>query len=274
MKMQRPMTTLERGFTLVEMVVVITITGIIAATVAVFLRAPVQGYFDALQLADLTDTADTAMRRIARDLHQALPNSVRVTGANQALEFLSTRAGGRYRAELGTGSEDILDFTQPGDQTFDLIGAPMSFASGDQIVIYNLGIPGSDAYAGNTLASHNRRAYSGTVGSAVSNVQISSANAFPFDSPAHRFQVVDTPVSYICSGGTLTRYWGYAIAASQPNPPSGGSSAVLAKNVSSCTFSYAAGVTQRTGLVSIQIAVTQNTETVQIVNEVHVNNVP
>ena len=262
----------------------ITITGIIAGMVAVFIRAPVQGYFDSARRAELTDATDTAVRRISRDLHLALPNSVRVTAGNQAIEFLSTRTGGRYRAELGAGSEDILDFTQA-DTSFDLLGPPIMFMAGDQIVVYNLGISGADAYSGNTAASDNRRAYNGTVGTAVSNVKISSANVLRFASPGNRFQVVDTPVSYVCAGvgtdangngtGTLTRYWNYPIQASQPTSFAVGTSALLAKNVSGCTFTYDAQViTQRAGLVAAWLQITQSGESVSLYHEVHVSNVP
>ncbi len=283
--MMTAMTKSQRGFTLIEAIIVITITGIIAGMVAVFIRAPVQGYFDSARRAELTDSADTAVRRISRDLHLALPNSVRVTAGNQAIEFLSTRTGGRYRAELGTGTEDILDFTQA-DTSFDLLGPPIVFMTGDQIVVYNLGIPGADAYTGNTATSDNRRAYNGTVGTAVSNVKISSANALPFASPGNRFQVVDTPVSYVCAGvgtdangngtGTLTRYWNYPI---QPSPPTsfavGTSSALLAMNVSACSFIYDPEViTQRAGLVSAWLQITQSGESVSLYHEVHVSNVP
>ena len=70
----------KEGFTLVEMIMVIVITGIIGGMVAVFLKAPVQQYMDVARRADMTDIADTALRRVARDLRLALPNSVRVTG--------------------------------------------------------------------------------------------------------------------------------------------------------------------------------------------------
>jgi MSHA biogenesis protein MshO len=261
------------GFTLLEAVVVIAITGIVAAIVAVFIRAPVQGYFDSANRAELTDVADTALRRISRDLHLALPNSVRVTGSNHVMEFLSTRDGGRYRSDVGTGGAgDILDFTQ-NDTSFDILGPPITFATTDYIVVYNLGIPGADAYESNTV----RRAYNGTAG-AQSNVSITSATPFPFDSPSHRFQVVDTPVTYLCdlTAGTLTRYSGYTIVSTQPNPPTGGSlvAALLAKNLTACDFSYTAGVTQRSALVSIRLSVTQSNETVSLYHEVHVNNVP
>lgn len=283
------MTRFQRGFTLIEAVIVIALTGIIAAVVAVFIRAPVQGYFDSARRAEMTDIADTAVRRISRDLHLALPNSVRVAGANQVMEFLSTRDGGRYRIELGAAGTDILDFSAA-DTAFDILGPAITFNNGDQIVIYNLGIPGADAYEGNTAATHVRRAYNGAVG-AQTNVVITSANPFPFDSPSHRFHVVDTPVTYICDIGTgaLWRYWGYAIQAAQtstdtiaeldalvtPATATRGK-AQLARNVSACNFSYAPDVTQRSGLVSIRLSLTNtvSNETVSLYHEVHVNNVP
>ena len=90
-----------RGFTLVEMIVVITITGILAAAVAVFIRRPVESYVDAARRAELTDIADGALRRITRDVRMALPNSVRITSAGNVtyLEYLQTSGGGRYRAD-------------------------------------------------------------------------------------------------------------------------------------------------------------------------------
>ena len=257
------------GFTLVEAIIVIVITGVLAAGVAVFIRAPVQGYFDSARRAEMTDTADTVIRRISRDLHLALPNSVRVTPDGRALEFLSTRTGGRYRAQLDAGGlGDPLDFAT-NDTTFDVLGPPITMAAGDRIVIYNLGILGADAYAGNNI-----RAYNGAAG-AVANIAITSAAPFPFDSPSRRFQVVDTPVSYICDpvGRTLTRFWAYVIVPGQANPPAGGNNALLANNVN-CTFTYTPGVTQRNGLVSIQLAITQSGETVSLYHQVHVNNVP
>lgn len=262
-----------RGFTLIEAIVAIVITGIAAAMVALYVRVPVQSYLDAARRSELTDTADTALRRMARDLRLALPNSVRVTGGNLIMEFLQTRTGGRYRVAPATaGGGDPLDFTAA-DTSFGVIGPDITMAAGDQIVIYNLGIPGADAYEGNTAATHNRRPYTGSPGT-VSNVLISSGD-FPFDSPGHRFHVVDTPVTYRCDlgSGTLTRHWSYSISAAQQAAP-GGSSARLADNVTGCIFDYTPGVTQRSGLVSMRITLSKNNETVTLYHEIHVNNVP
>ncbi|MFA6270798.1 MAG: type II secretion system protein, partial [Candidatus Paceibacterota bacterium] len=77
MKPRRP----SAGFTLVEAVVAIVITGILAGIVAVFIASPVQGYVDSVRRAELTDAADVALRRMMRDIRLALPNSLRVTSA-------------------------------------------------------------------------------------------------------------------------------------------------------------------------------------------------
>lgn len=273
----------QRGFTLVEMIMVITITGIIGGIVAVFLQAPIKQYTDVVRRADMTDIADTALRRMSRDLRLALPNSVRVSGAcngtgSCTLELIPTRSGGRYRAGSGGGAGcaaspggEELDFTVA-DTCFGVLGTAPVVAAGDEVVVYNLGIPGADAYAGNTLATHNRRA-----ASAVGNiVTLTSSNALPFDSPGHRFHVVTSPVSYVCTPnsanpalGTLTRFSGHGWAAAA------GTGDLLAKNVSSCRFAYDANVVaQRSGLVTMQLGITEQGETVTLYNASHVSNQP
>jgi MSHA biogenesis protein MshO len=273
-----------RGFTLIEAIAVIVITGIVGAIVAVFIRSPVQGYFDTVRRAQLTDTADTALRRIARDLRLALPNSVRVTASagRTYIEFLQTRAGGRYRAECESASTgdpllfgDVSAYAcEAADNgSFDVIGTAIAMAVGDQIVVHNLGIVGADAYAGDT-----RRAYAGAAG-AVTQIQYAGGQ-FPLASPGQRFHVVDTPVTYECDpvGGVLRRYWGYAISVAQPVPPSGASSALLADQIdpaSGCVFTYDPNIANtRTGLVSLQLALTSSGESVRLFQQVHVNNLP
>jgi len=308
-----PCASKECGFTLVEMIMVIVITGIIGGIVAVFLKAPIQQYMDVARRADMTDIADTALRRITRDVRLALPNSVRVTGTCTGgatscfLEFLPTGSpscaagatclgGGRYRADAapsgasaGCGSlaADVLDFTAF-DTCFEVLGQMPTVAVGNQIVVYNLGITGADAYAGNTLATHNRRAVS-AVG--THSISITSANALPFDSPGHRFHIISTPVSYVCDGaGTLWRYWGYAIQDVQTKTDSiaeldaliavQGARAKLATNVSSCRFTYDANVVaQRSGLVTMNLGITEtgsgeSPETVTLYSAAHVSNQP
>src|SRR5207247_9769103 len=152
----------ERGVTLIEMVIVIAITAIIAGAVSVFISRPVEGYADAARRAEMSDIADTALRRMTRDLRTALSNSIRTTTVSGVLylEYLQSSGGGRYRAEntndpLNPG--DPLDFTNPlGDSSFDVIGTMPTLAAGDSIVIYNLASSGTTA---NAYVGDNRGAY-------------------------------------------------------------------------------------------------------------------
>jgi MSHA biogenesis protein MshO len=258
-----------RGFTLTEAIMVIVITGILAGMVAVYIQKPVQGFFDTARRAALVDAADTVLRRISRDVREALPNSVRVSGGT-ALEFLHMRTAGRYREQVAPGPVgDPLDFTSA-DTSFDVLGPAVSVQSGDSIVVYNLGVAGASAYEG---TSTSRRVAAAPFGASLTNVAITSATAFPFASPAKRFQVVDTPVSYVCSGTQMRRYSGYAIAPIQPVPPAG-SGALISDKVSVCSFAYATGSSQRGALVTLSLSLTDSGETVSLIDQVHVNNAP
>jgi MSHA biogenesis protein MshO len=278
------------GFTLIEAVVVIVITGIIAVMVAVFMRTPVEGYFDSVRRAELTDAADTALRRMARDVRAALPNSLRTSGST-CFEFLPMVAGGRYRFQNGTGagSFEPLIFTAA-DSIFDVLGSvnlPPP-AGTHHVVVYNLGIPGADAYLppadpGSTRA----QIFSATTAS----VTLTTPKLFPFESPSKRFQVIENnSVVYACVGllpppgtnpagdgaATLYRYTRTPIPSSTVScsDPLPGNATVLVGNVSACSFSYTSAVTQRNGVLSLTLELMRSNERVQIYQEVHVDNAP
>lgn len=205
----RPGAASAIGFTLLELVITIAIMGIIAAVIVVFLLKPVQGYFDTTRRARLVDTAEFALKRIARDLAIALPNSVRSDVTKQFIEMLQMRSGGRYCNAADCG-DPLLD----ANNTFTVIGPAVSVASGDSVVIGNL--PTScDAYA---AASANRRALVFTA-TPTTTIQFTGV-AFSGSCAeiTKRFQIVSGAVTYACESATSTlwRYSGYAIQAAQP----------------------------------------------------------
>lgn len=300
-----------RGFTLIEAIVVIVITGILASMVAVFIRSPVDAYFDAARRAELTDTADTAMRRISRDLHLALPNSVRnaADDSDQCLEFIPTKTGGRYRAAAEAGGGDILDFTLD-DNKFDMLWANSALPTANQvavrdiIVVFNDGSAAGNAYLGkNAIRVTGLAALSGTFATST-KVTFAVAGDLPFDgkklpseSPANRFQVIpanEHVVAYDCSSGILRRYSRILtpLTPTWPQPANcaamiaGANVATLAINLDStpfgagkfCSLKYdppGAGTgLSRYGIVSISLAMSQSGESVKLYQQVHVDNTP
>jgi MSHA biogenesis protein MshO len=301
------------GTTLVELVVVMSILGIIAAVAALALRDPIAAYGLTARRAEMVDVADTALRRMGRDIRLALPNSLRAAtpGATTYLEMLLTKTGGRYRAQQNnTPAGDILNFSAA-DSAFDTLG-PLStvfgqtIAAGDILVVQNLFATAaqsqSNAYTYNQAGSNctiatpssatcNTARISGTdtAGVLANERHISfDSRQFPLTSPGNRFNVISSsPVTYVCAPGaadasgngtgTLTRISNYTITLAQPQPPAG-TSALLAKYVTVCQINYdQAGVSlviQNHGLVSMKLSITRGGETVTLYHEVHVDNVP
>ncbi|MGK5061307.1 prepilin-type N-terminal cleavage/methylation domain-containing protein [Janthinobacterium sp. LB3P112] len=289
----------QRGFTLIELIVVIIITAIVAGMVAVFIRAPVQSYLDVTARAELADAADTASRRITRDVRLALPNSVRVTSNSSGsyLELLLTKTGGRYLSEddnLSVTPGNVLAFDPltpvSNANVFTIVGAVPSglqaIVAGDFIVVNNLGNqPPVDAY--NCSGQCNRAQVASISGNDVtlaSNPFVAQTPSMP--SLSYRFQVVSTVVTYHCAPnangtGTLTRYAGYAIQAAQPVSAAAltgaPSAALMANQVAACGFSFATLPNLQRGLVSVSLTLGAsggNAGQITLVQQAQVNNSP
>lgn len=301
------------GFTLIEMIMVITITGIIAGMVAVFITTPVQGYVDSVRRAELTDQADVALRRIARDVRLALPNSLRImetdgtttnAGTCQTagyvcyIEFIPTRSGGRYR-DTADGSSDptpltapdcdatptpadgpcFLDFTTAANRSFDVLGTLPEMAVNDHVVVFNLttnNVAGQTD--GNAYVGDNRAQISAINGNTVTlTANTFAAQSPPLQSPSARFQVVpnaEQAVTFMCATSAPADLRKFwNYGFNAAQAVPGGNPAVLAANAT-CQVEYQANATGRNGLLYIRLTLTNNGENVTLFNQIHVDNAP
>lgn len=282
----------QAGLTLIELVVTLAISTVVVGFVALFISGPVQGFVDQSRRVRLVDAADSALQRIARDVRRSLPNSVRTrtTGNVTALELLSTVDGARYRAQPPGTDAQILDFAAA-DDSFNVLGPftqvakPWSSAS-HYLAVYNVGVPNANAYelvnvitpAGTTVITIDADGASGE-----DRVTVSPPFRFAYASPTQRVFLVDGAVSYLCDtvAGTLTRYSGYGIELDHGDVDThgellaaGAAVSLMADRVAGCSFQYTPGTAERAGLVSLQIAVSAQGETVSLLSQVHVDNVP
>jgi MSHA biogenesis protein MshO len=260
---------------------------VVAVLASTLIGRQMQGYVDTAARAELVGKADAALDRMARDLRAAAPYSVRVTG--NALEWVPITGFGRYRKYPTAGSGDILDFASADDR-FDVFGPMPALAAGQRLLIGNSAAPASgfNLYQavsdGSILPAGSHVVSSAAITASVSGSQVVLSAPFQFsqDSIASRFYVIAGAASYICDPGvgTITRYAGYAVQSTQPGsgsvPPlssSGTQSALLVDGVAGCQFGYTA-LNALHGLVTLQLQLTANGETISLVRFVHVENRP
>jgi MSHA biogenesis protein MshO len=297
MLMKKYQDSYQKGFTLIELIVVILIIGILSGVLFTILRGPMTQFVQVEQRAKLVDIAETALLRMTREIRLALPNSVRISDGGAisscdisvnttcALEFLRTLDGGRYRSK----GSNRLKFNKQSD-SFEYFGTLNNLgsidvggtgqadcyaanATVDCMVVYNTGQTGANAYNRDNIAAVT----GATVGPPTQlSFNLSPVTKFPNISPRQRFHVVDTPVSFVCSGSQISRYFDHLIETTQQAPPVSGSSNLLVNNISACTMDYDPGTSSRAGLVRLSITVRDNDlgQEVTLLQQAHVDNQP
>ena len=286
----RALPHVARGFTLIELVITITVGSIVVAFMALFIVMPMNAYSTQTQQAALVDAADSALRFMARDLRSALPNSVRVSsgGTVTALELLATADGARYQDGGPVSNPALaLDFTAADGAfattvPFTQLTLPWT-SSSYYLSIYNVGVPGANAYQMANVITPAGTTITIAAGATANQnlVTLSPAFQFAFGSPGKRVYLVSGPVSYLCdtAAATLTRYSGYTIAGAQPAnaaalSAAGATAALVAANVASCQFTLTTGTAERNALATLTLQISQNGQSVQLLNEVQVVNAP
>lgn len=270
----------RRGFTLVELVMVIVIVGIIGLISTRFITLAVSGWQAQSGRHEMAVAAAVAAEKLAREIRQALPNSVRTlsVGGNQCLELVPVLYASDYLdMPVATAGNQFqaLEFTaSAGGESGYVAVYPYS-----EKAVYGRGnTPG--AAISSSIA---------TAAAPVDHVQLitfSASEQFPTDSPQRRFFMISQPVAWCEDGaGGLWRYRNYGFAPDSRSllPATGSNAELMINGVLPASFDVgidAAGL-QRNSVIRFSFSLLRSVasgntsaEQLEMVREVQVENVP
>ncbi len=281
----RPSSLATRGFTLIELVVAITLLGIVGGMASVFLGNTLEGYSALNRRDQLQTSLRMAVERISRELRHALPNSVCTddgSGCNNPgsiVYFIRTVDAGEYQTRSGNYASGLaraaLPVTPSSASSFDVLsGTGLNAAAGQWIVVYNT--DNSDIYSSGSrrqqINAISSKDTNGTAPDDVDVIQFASSVSFPTHSPTRRFHVIENnAVIFYLQGTDLFRAQS---SFASPSSATAGTEKLLLENVSACTFTYVPGSLLRSGLLRINITVDNGTESLQMIHEAQVYNAP
>lgn len=267
------------GFTLIELVVAMTLSAIVIGFVALFMTAPVGAYIDQSERTVLNTSAEVISRRLTADLQTAIPNSVRIrnAGTRAIVEMMQYDAVALYIAPSVVAPDPVRDLNATILETqFSVLGyltsvrpVPAPAYPVGRLVVGNTGSAPTNIYqpAANrfmTPAGANVRVIART-GTNEETVSLPGAG-FRFDSTdnTNRIFVLRGPVAYICNSAarTLRRYEQYTAAAAAPASEAAGQlnaagvlNEVLVNNISSCRLSCGVGPSSCPTMLVVEMSV-------------------
>ena len=256
-------TTIQKGFTLVELVIVIVISGILAIGSVQFVGQATQGYSDAADRQQLATIGWIASEKITRELRNALPNSLRVSAstssgvADTCLEFVPIIGGSHYKTLPNTVTPRVVTAIASG-----LTSAPATA----RIAVYPTEVgdvytqPNPGPISDTAIASLSK------VGS-IDTITLGGDFEFASESPERRFYITQDPITYCIDGARLNRYSGYGFSSSKGSPQ------IIVDKIQRGTFSVTPPTLRRNAVVAMHFELMNGTPHV-VDQEVQIRNVP
>ena len=283
----------QSGFTLVEVIIVISIMGIIGGLSSLIIGRSLDSYAALERRNKLQTSIRLAVERISRELRHALPHSICVhdgtscvSTAENRFYFIPVKAMGRYQDRPGVyypgQQRDRLGVSPLSTSQFDVLSTDqanrLNMAADDWVSVYNLN--NSDIYLGindkrqkiDSIATkdiHN----DGLTSTDIDQIKFSGNLSFANHSPSRRFYVIDNTQQATLFYLIGTNLYRDTTTFAGPNTVTP-NTRLLMENVSACTFTYSPGTQQRAGLLHIDITVTIQGEQIQVIHDAHVYNTP
>jgi MSHA biogenesis protein MshO len=248
----------QQGFTLIELIAVVVLLGVLGAATTQYLSQSVRIYVDSARRDSLQQMGRFAVERVAREVRNALPGSVRVetdvdiNGRKTCLEYVPIEAASSY---LGT----VADFQRTSLQAVDF-AYPDAAVNNRRVAIYT--IDERDVYI------YSRKAVVDldnvdAVASSQRTVNFKNfsgvGHRFRSESPTRRFYIVSQPVSFCVRNTQLYRHANYGWLNNQSTDTTDiGTGILLAESIQQAdgadvvdVFAYTEGALQRAGIVHL-----------------------
>jgi MSHA biogenesis protein MshO len=267
--------SMRSGFTLIELIIAISISVIVVGFMYMFLVTPVDNYMAQSRRSELAIESDLIHRLMMNDIRNAVPNSIRRqrSGSIEIVELLNAVDMVSYRKTGTSGvANNELDFAAA-DAQFSTLGrfnnAALPCCAAGYFLIVNQSqiIAGQNAYNGDrSITSATTNVTIQRPGPTAGSDFVRLTPAFQFALPsatAHVF-LSNGPVAYVCdeAAHTLQRYQTYPIASGvAANRGSASTISMVSRDINTCNFSYTASTATRADLVSIKIQLQRNGET-------------
>lgn len=273
----------QAGFTLIEIVVTMLISVILALGIVTFISDTVDGVLASGNRNKLTSSGRTVVDRLALELHNAVPNSIRATTADadgdQCLEFIPFEAATNYVDPPFTGGGgdefEVIDFN-PALTYASPAGVQAVIYPDDTDELYTGGSPGPRALVDAITDT------GGADGKVM--VYLDSTHRFSRRSPVDRIYIAMQPVSFCLEDNNLYRYQNYDFQATQCDPdtasclptsvPDRQLISDTIDNTGLAAFSILPATLRRNAIISMTLNFTSEGDVVQLKHEVMMRNVP
>lgn len=247
-----------RGFTLVELVMVIVLLAIVATISVQFVTYSTRGAIDTGARQQRSLAGAVISEQVSRALREALPRSVRTNG--NCIEWMPIEGGTNYLT---------LPVTDPAG-SFSIVPFSAGTPASGRIVVY----PDSgNLYASPPPSPGPVSPSASIVGNTVT-FDAGAQHQYAEESPRRRLFLIGNPRTFCHSGTFIELYTGYGI---QANIPAGlANRQILAANVTNLNFDVVPPTLERGAVVSFALTLTdpQFGESLDVSQEVQIRNVP
>lgn len=255
----------QRGFSLIELIMVIVILGALGTGITTFITRSIGGYIDTGERQRMATAGLVAAEKLTRELRAALPNSVRTNAANNCVEFIPIRAASSY-------TDIPLDSA---GTTIEAVSGQRAAAVSGHVAVYP--ISSSELYTPSPSSALTAATATLPPGSDPVSLTLSSAHRFPLHSPARRIYIVGTPESYCQTGSRIVRHSNYGFNAGAGSlPPPDGEIALLINQVQpgSALFNFSPASLVRNAVVNFRFILAEGDEQLVVEQEAAIRNLP